>query len=188
MSFCVMMMNWRAGVLRSFSISCHHGSAVMEEPSIFTLQTVSFPFGCICISVHETKTFLVVCFFKGNFQPQSIAKSLVPSLNTLVLFEVSPVSFHQVRGTASSFHRSCTFGCRTLRTCCVCQGLRGFDWGQVSSVAERLVSRPIYRTSSTLHGGLHPKKPTHTKRCKTHQQQQIQYLRFIFRKQLLLLA
>ncbi|KAF0043233.1 hypothetical protein F2P81_004570 [Scophthalmus maximus] len=32
----------------------------------------------------------------GNFQPQSISKSLVPSWNTLVLFEVSPVSFHQV--------------------------------------------------------------------------------------------
>lgn len=32
----------------------------------------------------------------SNFQPQSIVKSLVPSLNTLVLFEVSPVSFHQV--------------------------------------------------------------------------------------------
>uniref|UniRef100_A0A672I573 Prolyl 3-hydroxylase OGFOD1 n=1 Tax=Salarias fasciatus TaxID=181472 RepID=A0A672I573_SALFA len=32
----------------------------------------------------------------SNFQPQSIVKSLVPSWNTLVLFEVSPVSFHQV--------------------------------------------------------------------------------------------
>ncbi|KAI4830500.1 hypothetical protein KUCAC02_002128 [Chaenocephalus aceratus] len=32
----------------------------------------------------------------SNFQPESIVKSLVPSLNTLVLFEVSPVSFHQV--------------------------------------------------------------------------------------------
>uniref|UniRef100_A0A1A8PCS6 Prolyl 3-hydroxylase OGFOD1 n=2 Tax=Nothobranchius rachovii TaxID=451742 RepID=A0A1A8PCS6_9TELE len=32
----------------------------------------------------------------SNFQPQSIVKSLVPSRNTLVLFEVSPVSFHQV--------------------------------------------------------------------------------------------
>uniref|UniRef100_A0A672I4M0 2-oxoglutarate and iron-dependent oxygenase domain containing 1 n=1 Tax=Salarias fasciatus TaxID=181472 RepID=A0A672I4M0_SALFA len=31
----------------------------------------------------------------SNFQPQSIVKSLVPSWNTLVLFEVSPVSFHQ---------------------------------------------------------------------------------------------
>ncbi|XP_062327211.1 prolyl 3-hydroxylase OGFOD1 [Osmerus eperlanus] len=30
------------------------------------------------------------------FQPQSIVKSLVPCWNTLVLFEVSPVSFHQV--------------------------------------------------------------------------------------------
>uniref|UniRef100_A0AAQ5ZZV2 Prolyl 4-hydroxylase alpha subunit domain-containing protein n=1 Tax=Amphiprion ocellaris TaxID=80972 RepID=A0AAQ5ZZV2_AMPOC len=31
----------------------------------------------------------------SNFQPQSIVKSLVPSWNTLVLFEVSPVSFHK---------------------------------------------------------------------------------------------
>ncbi|XP_037552052.1 prolyl 3-hydroxylase OGFOD1 [Nematolebias whitei] len=32
----------------------------------------------------------------GSFQPQTVVKSLVPSWNTLVLFEVSPVSFHQV--------------------------------------------------------------------------------------------
>uniref|UniRef100_A0A8C3UYD4 Prolyl 3-hydroxylase OGFOD1 n=1 Tax=Catharus ustulatus TaxID=91951 RepID=A0A8C3UYD4_CATUS len=31
-----------------------------------------------------------------HFQPQQITKSLVPSWNTLVFFEVSPVSFHQV--------------------------------------------------------------------------------------------
>ncbi|PKK23190.1 2-oxoglutarate and iron-dependent oxygenase domain containing 1, transcript variant X3 [Columba livia] len=31
-----------------------------------------------------------------HFQPQQIIKSLVPSWNTLVFFEVSPVSFHQV--------------------------------------------------------------------------------------------
>ncbi|XP_075017320.1 prolyl 3-hydroxylase OGFOD1 [Calonectris borealis] len=31
-----------------------------------------------------------------HFQPQKIVKSLVPSWNTLVFFEVSPVSFHQV--------------------------------------------------------------------------------------------
>ncbi|KAG7468660.1 hypothetical protein MATL_G00145490 [Megalops atlanticus] len=31
-----------------------------------------------------------------NFQPQAVVKSLVPSWNTLVFFEVSPVSFHQV--------------------------------------------------------------------------------------------
>uniref|UniRef100_A0A3P9MX15 2-oxoglutarate and iron-dependent oxygenase domain containing 1 n=1 Tax=Poecilia reticulata TaxID=8081 RepID=A0A3P9MX15_POERE len=31
-----------------------------------------------------------------NFQPESIVKSLVPCWNTLILFEVSPVSFHQV--------------------------------------------------------------------------------------------
>lgn len=197
MSFCAMMMNWRGGVWRSFSILCHNGRAVMEEPWIFTLQTVRFPFWCICVSDHEIKISLnKVCFFfvsfffvkKGNFQPQSIVKSLVPSLNTLVLFEVSPVSFHQVRGTAP-FHRSCTSGCRTLRTCCVCQGLRGFGRGQVSSVAERVVSWPVHRTSSTLRGGLHPKKPPHTQRCKPDQQpQQKQYLRFMSSKQLLLLT
>uniref|UniRef100_A0A8C5I5A3 Prolyl 3-hydroxylase OGFOD1 n=1 Tax=Gouania willdenowi TaxID=441366 RepID=A0A8C5I5A3_GOUWI len=32
----------------------------------------------------------------SNFKPQDKVKSLVPSWNTLVLFEVSPVSFHQV--------------------------------------------------------------------------------------------
>ncbi|XP_066569624.1 prolyl 3-hydroxylase OGFOD1 [Amia ocellicauda] len=31
-----------------------------------------------------------------NYQPEKIVKSLVPSWNTLVFFEVSPVSFHQV--------------------------------------------------------------------------------------------
>uniref|UniRef100_A0A8C7MDV9 2-oxoglutarate and iron-dependent oxygenase domain containing 1 n=1 Tax=Oncorhynchus kisutch TaxID=8019 RepID=A0A8C7MDV9_ONCKI len=30
-----------------------------------------------------------------HFQPHSVVKSLVPSWNTLVLFEVSPISFHQ---------------------------------------------------------------------------------------------
>ncbi|XP_034738717.1 prolyl 3-hydroxylase OGFOD1 isoform X2 [Etheostoma cragini] len=32
----------------------------------------------------------------SHFHPQSVVKSLIPSLNTLVLFEVSSVSFHQV--------------------------------------------------------------------------------------------
>ncbi|KPP79815.1 2-oxoglutarate and iron-dependent oxygenase domain-containing protein 1-like, partial [Scleropages formosus] len=32
----------------------------------------------------------------GNNQPKDIVKSLVPSWNTLIFFEVSPVSFHQV--------------------------------------------------------------------------------------------
>ncbi|KAK4814146.1 hypothetical protein QYF61_009065 [Mycteria americana] len=32
-----------------------------------------------------------------HFQPQQIIKSLMPSWNTLVFFEVSPVSFHQAR-------------------------------------------------------------------------------------------
>ncbi|NXU54084.1 OGFD1 hydroxylase, partial [Turnix velox] len=36
-----------------------------------------------------------------HFQPQQIVKSLVPSWNTLVFFEVSPVSFHQARSLLS---------------------------------------------------------------------------------------
>ncbi|NXP07490.1 OGFD1 hydroxylase, partial [Thinocorus orbignyianus] len=36
-----------------------------------------------------------------HFQPQEIVKSLVPSWNTLVFFEVSPVSFHQARSFLS---------------------------------------------------------------------------------------
>lgn len=32
-----------------------------------------------------------------HFQPKQIVKSLIPSWNTLVFFEVSPVSFHQVK-------------------------------------------------------------------------------------------
>ncbi|NXN14928.1 OGFD1 hydroxylase, partial [Indicator maculatus] len=36
-----------------------------------------------------------------HFEPQQIIKSLVPSWNTLVFFEVSPVSFHQARSCLS---------------------------------------------------------------------------------------
>lgn len=162
-----MTMNWRGGVLRSFSILCRHGRAVMEEPSTFTLQTVSVSLVCNI----RKKKFYLIFFFSfswGNFQPQSIVKSLVPSLNTLVLFEVSPVSFHQVRRTAPASHHCCAFVYRPL-TCCVCQGLRGFHGRQVSFVSERLVSRAIFRSSSALRRGLHPTEPTHTKRCKPDQ-------------------
>ncbi|XP_041125436.1 prolyl 3-hydroxylase OGFOD1 isoform X2 [Polyodon spathula] len=38
-------------------------------------------------------------------QPQQIVKSLLPSLNTLVFFEVSPVSFHQVSEVTSEGKR-----------------------------------------------------------------------------------
>uniref|UniRef100_A0A4X1U898 2-oxoglutarate and iron dependent oxygenase domain containing 1 n=1 Tax=Sus scrofa TaxID=9823 RepID=A0A4X1U898_PIG len=34
--------------------------------------------------------------FSEHFQPKQIVKSLIPSWNTLVFFEVSPISFHQV--------------------------------------------------------------------------------------------
>lgn len=52
-------------------------------------------------------------------EPQQIARSLVPSWNTLVFFEVSPVSFHQARSRLS------------LIPCCGCSP-RGFlqsRWG-----------------------------------------------------------
>lgn len=59
-------------------------------------------FACVCVRfrarVFSYTTEVCISFLSsGNLQPQSIVKSLVPSWNTLVLFEVSPVSFHQVR-------------------------------------------------------------------------------------------
>lgn len=54
---------------------------------------------CQCVSACKTNRSLwyVSSLSSGNYQPQSLVKSLVPSWNTLVLFEVSPVSYHQVR-------------------------------------------------------------------------------------------
>lgn len=48
--------------------------------------------------VNDNETTFVVVFSPGaeHFQPKQIVKSLIPSWNTLVFFEVSPVSFHQV--------------------------------------------------------------------------------------------
>ncbi len=58
---------------------------------------------CVCVLLDDRHLVCSSSLSSGNFQPQSIVKSLVPSLNTLVLFEVSPVSFHQVRITAPAF-------------------------------------------------------------------------------------
>lgn len=100
----------------------------------------------------------------GNLQPQSIVKSLVPSLNTLVLFEVSPVSFHQV---GRCWFLTAYEPCHTLVTCvCICRGCRGFDQGQVSSVPEWLVPWPILRASTSPRGCPRSTEPTFTKRCK----------------------
>lgn len=99
MFFCATMMSWRGGVLRSFCILCPRGRAATGEPSIFTQQTVSVPL-CLRVRVRVFSYTTEVCISflsSGNLQPQSIVKPLVPSWNTLVLFEVSPVSFHQVR-------------------------------------------------------------------------------------------
>lgn len=129
-------------------------------------QWVSHLCAAACLFMRKKIDLIFFLSFSwGNFQPQSIVKSLVPSLNTLVLFEVSPVSFHQVRRTAPAFHHCCAFVYRPL-TCCVCQGVRGFHRRQVSFVSEWLVSRAIFRTSSALRRGLHPTEPTLTKRCK----------------------
>lgn len=59
---------------------------------------------CACLMFEDPSAALPNALFitSGNFQPQSVVKTLVPSLNTLVLFEVSPVSFHQV-GAAAAF-------------------------------------------------------------------------------------
>lgn len=96
MFFCVTMMNWRGGAQLSFCIWCPRGRALMGGPLIFTQQTVSIQV-CVPVWCRKTEVLRYVFFMtSGNLQPQSIVKSLVPSLNTLVLFEVSPVSFHQV--------------------------------------------------------------------------------------------
>lgn len=50
----------------------------------------------VCVFSYTTEV-CISFLSSGYLQPQSIVKSLVPSWNTLVLFEVSPVSFHQVR-------------------------------------------------------------------------------------------
>lgn len=49
--------------------------------------------------VDDNETTFMDVFSPGaeRFQPKQIVKSLIPSWNTLVFFEVSPVSFHQVK-------------------------------------------------------------------------------------------
>lgn len=60
-----------------------------------------YPAWCVWCVLLDNRS-LICSSSSGNFQPQSIVKSIVPSSNTLVLFEVSPVSFHQVRRTSLS--------------------------------------------------------------------------------------
>lgn len=64
-------------------------------------------------------------------EPQQIAKSLVPSWNTLVFFEVSPVSFHQARS------------CLSLIPCCACspRGLLQPPGGDGEGKGSRSVGR-----------------------------------------------
>lgn len=97
MFFCVTMMNWRGGAWLSFCIWCLRGRAATGDPSIFTQPTVSLPFRACVYVCRQQKSWIMKFLSTGNFQPQNVVKSLVPSRNTLVLFEVSPVSFHQVR-------------------------------------------------------------------------------------------
>lgn len=139
----------------------------MEEPLIFTQQTVSIQ---VWVPVWGLKTevlhYMMFFFFmtSGNLQPQSIVKSLVPSLNTLVLFEVSPVSFHQVGRCwfLTTYEPRYTLATRV----CILRGRRGFDEGQVSSVSEWLVPRPILRASTSPRGCPRSTEPTFTQRCK----------------------
>jgi len=54
--------------------------------------------------IHGDNANLVVCLFTNYYsvcftehcQPVNVVKSLLPCWNSLVFFEVSPVSFHQV--------------------------------------------------------------------------------------------
>lgn len=143
------------------------------------LYTTDSECPAVCVlfcAFRQHKSCIIYVFVTGNFQPQSIVKSLVPSLNTLVLFEVSPVSFHQVRITSAAFlHHCCTKEAAVIPDCCVCPGVRDFDAGQVSSVSERLVSRAIFGASSSSHRGPHPTEPTLTQRCECGQRR-VQFL------------
>lgn len=49
------------------------------------------------VNGHEITFMDVFSLGAEHFQPKQIVKSLIPSWNTLVFFEVSPVSFHQVK-------------------------------------------------------------------------------------------
>lgn len=49
------------------------------------------------VTGNETTFVVVFSPAAEHFQPKQIVKSLIPSWNTLVFFEVSPVSFHQVK-------------------------------------------------------------------------------------------
>lgn len=62
------------------------------------LRIVKVKRGSLKVVSGNEITFVVV-FSPGaeHFQPKQIVKSLIPSWNTLVFFEVSPVSFHQVK-------------------------------------------------------------------------------------------
>lgn len=139
----------------------------MEEPLIFTQQTVSIQV-CAFLMLEDWCAVLhnVLFLTSGNFQPQSIVKSLVPSMNTLVLFEVSPVSFHQVGCCYCCFpHRLWAF-CTLVTRLCASSGCRGFDKGQVSPVFERLVPRPLPGAPPSPRRGPRSTEPAFTERCK----------------------
>lgn len=105
----------------------------------------------------------------GNFQPQGVVKSLVPSSNTLVLFEVSPVSFHQVgRRRRRRFFRAFVgfLFLTPVSRVCVRRGRGGSDQGQVSPVPERLVPRAVLGAPPPPRRGPHSTEPAFTERRK----------------------
>ena len=52
---------------------------------------------CECLHMHACLCmYMYVCMCIGNGRPSDVVRSITPSWNGFVFFEVNPVSFHQV--------------------------------------------------------------------------------------------
>lgn len=125
---------------------------------------------CLCVYLLRLKCVCIFLWslFLGNFQPQSIVKSLVPSWNTLVLFEVSPVSFHQVKRSTLIYNwtKKGKVGLK-YRFCMISflAGSRGFVSRQVSSFSKRLVSWIFFGATSSIQRAIPSQDASPTERC-----------------------
>ena len=69
---------------------------------IYKFVTIAYFIAIIHCGV-ITNLFMMSNFFAEHGQPDQITKSLVPQRNSLVFFEVTPVSFHQVCVSSKQF-------------------------------------------------------------------------------------
>lgn len=69
---------------------------------IYKFVTIAYFIAIIRCGV-MTNLFMMSNFFAEYGQPDQITKSLAPQRNSLVFFEVTPVSFHQVCVSSKQF-------------------------------------------------------------------------------------